>query len=227
MSFKKLTGSFQFRVRWGKHTHPVSPTEYSIKPWQSMDLKSLLPATKYVVIIKSTIDAIFEHLLSAGSHDKGLTGIMVPQRRPDIKVTQISSKFIIFTPSNISWAESNAVQNLEVGIGIYKESSRKSPLILSWGPRKGWDIEEKASVFFFSAFFFRSLAPQPPINHLMVAAAIAVWAGGKPELQWEEPWPTRVGKPLGFHTSSHRKDMVCTVSRAPASGLGTGQEKPQ
>ena len=94
-------------------------------------MKSLLPATKYVVIIKSTGAAIFEHLLSAGSHDKGLTGIMVPQSRPDIKVTQISSKFIIFTPSNISWAESNAMQNLEVGISIYKESSRKSPLILS------------------------------------------------------------------------------------------------
>ena len=153
MSFKKLTGSFQVRVRWGKHTHPVSPTEHSIEPWQSMDLKSLLPATKYVVIIKSTVAAIFEHLLSAGSHDKGLTGIMVPQRRPDIKVTQISSKFIIFTPSNISWAESNAMQNLEVGISIYKESSRKSPLILSWGPRKGWDTEEKASVFFSLPFF--------------------------------------------------------------------------
>lgn len=62
---------------------------------------------------------------------------------------------------------------------------------------------------------------------MVVAAAIAVWAGGNPELQWEEPWPTRAGKPLGFHTSSHRKDMACKVSRAPASGLGTGKEKPQ
>lgn len=201
------------------------------KTWtECLDLKSLLPETKYVVIIKSTIAVIFEHLLSAGSHDKGLTSIMVPQRRPDIKATQISSKFTIFTPSNISWAESNAAQNLEVGIGIYKESSRKSPLILPWRPRKGWETKEKASVFlslFFLRLFFHSLAPQPPINHVMVAAAIAVWAGGNLELQRKEPWSIRVGKPLGFLTSSYRKDVLWRISRAPASGLGTGKEKPQ
>lgn len=61
----------------------------------------------------------------------------------------------------------------------------------------------------------------------MVAAAIAVWAGGNPELQGEEPWSIRVGKPRGFLTSSYRKDMVWKESRAPASGLGTCKEKPQ
>lgn len=66
---------------------------------------------------------------------------------------------------------------------------------------KGCPLLQVSYLSFLSPLF-HSLAPQLQSNHALAAAG-ASWAagacnseGGDLPLQWEEPWSTRVGKPL-------------------------------
>lgn len=116
---------------------------------------------------------------------------------------------------------------------MYGESSRKSPQILAWGPRKvspiAWSL---LFIFYFLRSPFSILLPRSPHTILCWHQQWSIMDWQEPDtleeekllFHWEELWSMRVGKPLllcslcclGSTQALRESALQGEVNKAPA-----------